>query len=774
MSKVTRLKPLEGGKGRALSLPRPLERVRDRITERAGGLLADMLDGADDTLFDLAEKETDSERDRYFDAMRELRLQRGALETGYRQALTNLFQDTARAPDDRERAHDKVAVEDLALVKHEELETTVALDNLARRARKGHDDALHAFRHRLEYLFESKIDVTERNNPLEPRNLAACFSACLERLSLDIRARLIVLKLFERVVMDETGAMVDEANQLLADAGVLPDMKNVPVSRGRSSEGGGGGAPAGGVPSSASSASSATPAGAGGASQSSGEAAGAPADNAMFGLLQELLTTLRGLGPAAPGGPAAGAAVGGPVTGATGDAPVPTSGMAVMHNGVAHFNGAPLTAEAPVQAVSSQDLFGLLTRLQRLEHALEGGGADSPERSVKDELSDLLESENSEAIHALDQADDDVINLVAMLFDFILDDDGLPSEIKALIGRLQIPLLKVAITDKTFFSNDEHDARLLLNTLARAGCQWDPQQGHDDETYQRIDRAVHAIIDDYDEDPALFSELLAEFDSFFSDQRARAERVAERVREAEEGKARAEQAGEAARLYIDARLAGRQVPEVAVRVLRQGWQQVLYLTWLRQGEDSDAWRRYAKVVDALVWSVMPHREPADLDKLRDLSPKVARALEHGLAAIQYDTGETRALLDDLLAVHDSLIRGLETERVAVPKAPEPAPPEPSALPDDHELVVRARGLRAGQWLEIGDGEDAQRAKLAANIRDGAKLVFINRRGIKVCEYDAAGLAQALDDGEVKLIEDGALFDRALEAVISDLRRLQTA
>jgi hypothetical protein len=773
MSKVTRLKPLEGGKGRALSLPRPLERVRDRVMERAGGLLTDMLDGADDTLFDLAEKETDSERDRYFDAMRELRLQRGALETGFRQALGNLFQDSARPTDDRERAAGKVAVEDLALVKHEELETTVALDNLARRARKNHDEALRAFQHRLEYLFESKVDITERNNPLEPRNLAACFSACLERLSLDIRARLIVLKLFERVVMDETGAMVQEANQVLADAGVLPDMKTVPVPRGRPAGGGGGGTGAPGSDAAGSADESRT---AGGVPSAGHAQAGAPpADNAMFGLLQELLTTLRGLGPAG-GAPASGSSAPTAPTGTPGvDAgPALTSGMAIMHNGVAHLNGAPLTADAPVQAVSSQDLFGLLTRLQRLEHALEGGGAESPDRSVKDELSELLESENSEAIHALDQADDDVINLVAMLFDFILDDDGLPSEIKALIGRLQIPLLKVAIADKTFFSNEEHDARLLLNTLARAGCQWDPQQGYDDDTYQRIDRAVHAIIDDYDEDPALFSELLAEFDSFFSDQRARAERVAERVREAEEGKARAEQAGDAARLYIDARLAGRQVPDVAVRLLRQGWQQVLYLTWLRQGEDSDAWRRYTKAVDALVWSVMPHRDPADLDKLRALSPKVVRALEHGLASIQYDAGETRALLDDLLAVHDSLIQGLETERVAVPEAPEPEPPAPSALPDDHELVVRARGLRAGQWLEIGEGEEAQRAKLAANIRDGAKLVFINRRGIKVCEYDAAGLALALHDGDVKLIEDGALFDRALEAVIGDLRRLQNA
>ncbi len=771
MSKVTRLKPLEGGKGRALNLPRPLERVRDRITERAGGLLADMLDGADDTLFDLAEKETDSERDRYFDAMRELRLQRGALETGFRQGLANLFLESTRTPDDRERATDKVAVEDLALVKHEELETTVALDNLARRARKGHDDALRAFQHRLEYLFESKVEVTDKNNPLEPRNLAACFSTCLERLSLDIRARLIVLKLFERVVMDEAGAMVEDANRILADAGVLPEMKTVPVPRGRpagGSDGDRGGRASG----------SADPRGpaespAGAAPTGAAPSGGAPVDNAMFGLLQELLTTLRGMGPAgaAPAGAPSTGATGTAAPGAHGgDAPPPTSGMAVMHNGVAHLNGAPLTADAPVQAVSSHDLFGLLTRLQRLEHALEG----APDRSVKEELSELLESENSEAIHALEQADDDVINLVAMLFDFILDDEGLPSEIKALIGRLQIPLLKVAIADKTFFSNENHDARLLLNTLARAGCQWDPQQGYEDETYQRIDRAVHAIIDDYDEDAALFSDLLAEFETFFSDQRARAERVAERVREAEEGKARAEQAGEAVRLYIDARLAGRQVPDVAVRLLRQGWQQVLYLTWLRQGEDSDAWRRYAKVVDALVWSVMPHRSQADLEKLRDLSPKVARAVQHGLESIQYDPAETRALLDDLMAVHDSLLKGLETERVAVPEAPEPEAPAPSALPDDHELVVRARRLRAGQWLEIGEGEDAQRAKLAANIRDGAKLVFINRRGIKVREYDAAGLAQALHDGEVKLIEDGALFDRALEAVIGDLRRMQSA
>ena len=71
-----------------------------------------------------------------------------------------------------------------------------------------------------------------------------------------------------------------------------------------------------------------------------------------------------------------------------------------------------------------------------------------------------------------------------------------------------------------------------------------------------------------------------------------------------------------------------------------------------------------------------------------------------------------------------------------------------------------------------DAEEPRRAKLAANIRAGLKLVFTNRRGIKVQEFSAYSLAVALHEGTAKLIEEGALFDRALEAVIGDLRKMQ--
>ena len=739
MAKVTQLKPV-AGKTAANSLPRPIEKVRDRYLSLASSYLEDMLDGADDTLYDLAEKETDSERERYFDAMRQLRVQRAGLVASLKQAIQHKFATLGHSDEQAASLENaKFDLDSLTLVNEEDLETSVALDNMARRARNGCVEQLKVLCHRLEYLFESKAEITERNNPLEPRELVDAFNEGLEKLSLDIKARLIILKLFEREVMAETGFMVSEANKVLVDAGVLPDMKSAPIAPARK-------------PGNRSLASS----------QTSSSGSGTGNNDQMFGLLQELLVTMRGMqGGAAPAG--GGALDGGDINAA----------MAVMQNGVPYLNGAPVANAASVHQVSSDDLMGVLNRLQRVERSL--SETDGEKANLKEDLSELLDSEHGEAIHALDQADDDVINLVSLLFDFILDDEGLPSEIKALIGRLQIPLLKVAITDKTFFSNDNHEARLLLNMLARAGNQWDPQQGIQDDLYQRINHAVHRIIDDFEDDASLFASLLDEFQRFFDSQSSRSERVEQRVREAEEGKARAELARQEVVAVLDKRMAGRQLPDVVVRLLRQGWQQVLYLTWLREGADSAAWQQQVKVVDGVVWSVLPHRDQAALEKLKALSPKLLKTLHSGLGQISYDEAEAKQLLIKFRDVHQQLLKGLETERVAVEPempAPQPQAQEEAVLPENHFLVKKAGQLAPGQWIEIIDGDEPRRAKLAANIRAGVKMVFTNRRGIKVEEFSAYTLAVALHEGTVKLIEEGARFDRALEAVIGDLRRMQ--
>lgn len=755
MKKVARLMPVEGGKSGdgPRQLPRPLDKVQQRTAELLGKYLSGMLDGADDRLFDLAESAADGDRDRYFDAMRELRVKRAGLETGFRQALHNSFRALASERGNGVLDNQDIDIDSLALVNEDEVETGVAIDNMARRVRGACEQQLRIFNHRLEYLFEGRREFGERHNPLEPRQVAECFRECVDRLEMDIRSALIVFKLFERMVLSEIGFVVSEANQCLVDAGILPDLKAPPIRPVRQ--------PGAGRPSAPSS------------------SVAEVADGAqMFGLLQELLSALR-----LPGSGAAGGA-----PGLIGDMPpVPVgdgpTNIAVMHNGVPVVNGMPLAPGTQVSPVNSSDLMGMLNRLQRLESSIEAREhLNTPEDvDVRAGLSSLLESElGSDSVHALEQADDDVINLVSMLFDFILDDQGLATEVKALISRLQIPLLKVAISDKRFFSNDDHPARQLLNTLARAGAQWSPAQGLDDELYQQIEQAVFRILNDYEEDVSLFATLLAEFGDFFQRQTQHTERVEARLREVEEGRARADSARLAVADVLDARMAGRPLPVLAVRLLRQAWQQVLYLTCLRDGEQSENWTRDVKVVDAVVWSVLPHQEQAALERLKTLSPKLLNSLKGGLERISYDALETRDLLAGLQQLHQQLLQGLDTAREMV--APEKPRVEESvaivpvdadkALPVDHPQVRALRGLRPGQWVEFDDGDTTQRCRLAANLRSGDKMVFINRRGIKVCEHSAMSLAVALRDGAAKLIEEGALFDRALEAVIGDLRRMQ--
>ncbi|MCH8545089.1 MAG: DUF1631 domain-containing protein, partial [Alcanivorax sp.] len=287
MKKVARLKPIEGKTPQAeqpLQLPRPLDKVQQRTAEVFGKYLAGMLDGADDKLFDLAETATDADRDRYFNAMRELRVKRAGLETGFRQALHNSFRGLLKGAEGAQTLENQdIDIDSLTLVNEDELETGVAIDNMARRIRNGCDEQLRSFNHRLEYLFEGRQEFGERRNPLEPRQVAECFQSCVDRLELDIRSKLIVLKLFERMVLAETGYAVTEANRVLVDAGILPEMKAPPIRPARQ-------------PGQVRAAPAAATAADGGATS---------AENAqMFGVLQELLSAMRGFGPAGGAGQA--------------------------------------------------------------------------------------------------------------------------------------------------------------------------------------------------------------------------------------------------------------------------------------------------------------------------------------------------------------------------------------------------------------------------------------------------------------------------------------
>ncbi|WP_447843570.1 DUF1631 domain-containing protein [Pseudomonas aeruginosa] len=495
-------------------LPVILVQVRDKAALQLKQALQALFDNADDTLFEMADRATSNlEQNAFFEAMRDLRLKRKSIERVYLQKVFEEFSALNQVQSGKSvPTLDTVSFDSLSLVQNEELEESVAVDAMVARVMSRDATALAHLSTRLNTLVGRKVD--EKSNPLAPRPLTAAFLDACQGLGVEIKVKLIILKLFEKYVLAHCDQLYAEANQILVAAGVLPELKSALPRR--------------------------QPAVRPEAVRDAGtlQAQAALLDGGqqeVFGALQELLAQVR-------------------------DNPS-------FYRRETPENAAP---------ISSNDLMRLLSHLQ--QH-LPGPGA--AEFDVRDGVDQLLQrvSHKSGRSRVVGQVDDDVINLVSMLFEFILDDRTLPDSLKALIGRMQIPMLKVALLDKTFFSRGSHPARRLLNEIASASLGWaEHNDARRDSLYQKIEQVVMRLLNDFVDDPAIFAELLEDFIAFTGDERRRSELLEQRTRDAEEGRAKAELARQDVEQVLNQRLLGKVLPEVVVRLLRDAWSKVMLLT----------------------------------------------------------------------------------------------------------------------------------------------------------------------------------------------------
>ena len=173
---------------------------------------------------------------------------------------------------------------------------------------------------------------------------------------------------------------------------------------------------------------------------------------------------------------------------------------------------------API--IATPTLHEGLTRLQAGETDFDlGGGAvvqfsGIPE-GMHNVLRDLQESPLGKKANQLESM---TIEMVAMLFDFIFETKDLPDGIKALLARLQIPVLKAAMLDGAFFAKKTHPSRLLVNALAEAGRGWSPVMGTNDPLYRKIDAIVHRILDGFSDDLTIFDELREKLEAFLAEE----------------------------------------------------------------------------------------------------------------------------------------------------------------------------------------------------------------------------------------------------------------
>ncbi|CAI2795105.1 MULTISPECIES: DUF1631 domain-containing protein [Pseudomonas fluorescens group] len=690
-------------------LPVVLQQLRDKAAQQLQQGLQDLFDNADDTLFEMADKARNNlDHHIFFEAMRDLRLKRKNFERVFMEQLFGAFASLGQAGRGELQLVPVVSYDAVPGSSKDDLEKAVALEAMLGRVRHRDGLALGQLTARLSALLGNRLD--ERENPLGPALLCEFFLRAGRSLGVEIRVKLIMLKLFEKYVLSDADQLYGEANQLLVATGVLPELKAVPCRRieGRAGRE---------LPPEETS-SAADP-----LVDENGQQA--------FAALQPLLTVVRG-------------------------SVAPT-----------------LEASAEPLPIATRDLLRLLSHLQ--QYVPEPEAED--DFDLRNQLEQLLTrvSVKSGKSRVVEAADEDVINLIALLFEFILNDRAIPHAFKALIGRLQIPMLKVAVVDKSFFSHPSHPARRLLNEIAAAAMGSSPRDDYQrDHLYLRIEQVVQRLLNEFVEDPAIFSQLLAEFSAFTADERRRSDLLEQHTRDAEAGRVRTEAARQRVADVLNKRLLGKVLPRPVVQFLQQAWSQVLLLASLKHGEQSVQWQAGLRTMDELIWSVSLQQDTEAGRHLLEQLPGLLKALRDGLTSAAFDPFSTREFFVRLQALHVQAPEGvdelIEVREPFVLSAT--SSDQVIDLPDNDPDLLRAHQLKVGGWVVFQeDGANALRCKLTAIMAPAHTYIFTSRTGLKVLEKSAGQLALAFKRGVLHTLDDGPLFERALAAVVGKLRQL---
>ncbi|TYC53272.1 DUF1631 domain-containing protein [Marinobacter sp. BW6] len=741
------------------SLPAALVRLRDASGQSLKSVLASFFDRADDALFELADRAgSNLDQTAYFDAMRELRLRRKAMAVSILQYVSQAFNEIGKfQPQQEARSLDEVDEDSLSLIDHSQLEQQVAVDNLINKLRNRHTEQIRLLTARVGHLVPG-IDLKDAQMPLSPEIICGGVAEACADLDIDIRAKLVVLKLFDRLLADILGDFYKEANRTLISEGVMPDMKRPPAGK---------------VPAR----SAQRPPGEGPAATSDGFQGSSASGSQGVSQSQATFSELS----------------------------------ALLHRG----DSAPASGGAPAGEgyIDTDRLMARLTEAQSNSRQW-GDGAVVP---LNQQLQPILRSGDGKSLN-VGQMDSDVINLVSMLFDFILEDRQLHPVMKALIGRLQIPVLKVALSDKNFFNRGGHPVRKLLNELALSAIGWtEKKAGQRDPLRDKIESVVDRVLSEFTTNVSLFEELLKDFSHFMDLDRRRRELVEQRLRDAEEGRARQERASQAAEGLVQELTEQRDVPEPVAELLNEAWTKYLQWVVLREGEDSDRWQQARNLTEQLVWSVDPRpvTDSTRTELLRAI-PAIVDDLRKALQEISWDPFATDAAIRDLELAHVDVFQRLvtapsrpeppaEPEVLLQPEQPVEAPVAPPAAegafsetkvpaePEEPATAVvsdppaqkaemaeaadqvspewlgKADSLRVGSWIELTRDETKVRCKLAAFIKATGKYIFVNRSGAKVAEYLRQELAADMEAGKISMLDDGLIFDRALESIIDNLR-----
>ncbi|MFN7782446.1 MAG: DUF1631 domain-containing protein [Lysobacterales bacterium] len=789
------------------------------------------LDETEQQLFKLADQARSGDiQASCFEALREIKRGRADVVPRFLIALEGALATLKDPPESSPLASNdaRLAFGELSLVADVELEQNMLLGEIASRAEVRHSLPLFLLGQRFGVVAGRPAFEAERL-PVGPRALCAFLRTAVATLDLNNEYRLLIYRQFERQVMGLIGSLYEALNSFLARERVLPHLSFAPNRKAPAARSASDAAakppeakpyeprPADAKPAEARAAegrgaafarpgSAMPPTSASPAPRTSAAEAGfnpetvpyrdpeEPALGAGFGPAPAQAysgprpyTAWPGTASPEPVDPAGAGAADGAADGRMFD--MLRELLAGRRALLGKLGGAQAKPPPNAHVATRDDVQAVLALLQTREPApvlVDGKPAPRSLSHLKQDLLAQLRQVTPPGMSpTLGAEESDTIELMNLLYEHILRDIKQSSPAASLLTKLQVPMLRVALADKGFFTRRQHPARQMLNVVAETGTSWllDADEA-DRALLEKINVVVERATQDYMGDSAVFESLVGDLQQQMQTLARKAEVAERRHVEAARGKEKLELARIRAEQAISDRLAGKRVPRFLATLLQQAWTDVLALSLLRGGEESPLYQQQLDIAEQLIQiGGGQSAPPAVLNQLRE-------DIERALIKVGYHDADAAAITSRLLASEDEpepqgegntrteLAMKLKS-RVRLGQSADSSEPTTSASPaaaplseGERAQFDRIRHLPFGTWFEFPNPEGGTlRRRMSWFSTVTGNALFVNHRGQRAAEHSLEWLAREMDAGRVKVVmaEEGTVIDRAWQSIMGALR-----
>ncbi|EXJ14009.1 DUF1631 domain-containing protein [Imhoffiella purpurea] len=743
-----------------------LNSCRERLVDGVTAVFIQHAGRANQEFMALADRAVNSEQQQiYFGAMHLLANRPQQLLQNFRNVYCVHFDSTiANLCGGRSRRKSALP-DELSLVDQDEFELDLALSKLSARASLNCSQQLVALDRRFAAMLKIQR-IRQDDNPLHPGHLYRSLLEALAGMDIERPLAFAILESFERQTAVELPGIYAGINRFLSKSGVLPTM-STDSSQDHAKDSGGGGASG--------------PGGGGYAASSLGGAAG-PGPMSAYGassmpagaqttgedLFSQLLRAIQSAAMAAAG---------------QGQGFVPGMPMPPMPP----MSGTQMAGAPYQQTFSANQLVEALGNVQRgpvEPGSMPGMGSARLDPQGFNVLQQIRATPMANGANATDAM---TIDIVSMLFDAIFNDPDLSSTMRAEIAKLQIPVLKVALLDKSFFSDRRHPARRLLDAIANSGIGRSDQD--EPRLVAKITSIVEAVVKGFDSDIQIFATQLQKLEEFLTDEEARAQDKSTEMVDQLATRERKDVAPNRATSEVETRINRRNVPPLVADFLSRQWRLVLVDAFVRGGEAGKDWIEALRLMDELIWSVNPKQGAQDRERLLALLPDMLKRLRTALERVDL-AGDWDAFFSELIRLHmaalhkdaqtDPALQGAQSSGKAadwsearLPATPSPSTPErsedattrPRSPGSDSQLEL-VQSLEVGAWVEFQSFRGTRNTLRLSWVSEFKRVyLFTNRQGENAMTLAATSFAEHLRKGTARLLSPNPLTDRAVAQVL---------